>query len=250
VRSELGRRVRGAFVAPPGRVLLGCDYSQVELRLLAHFSQDANMLAAFERDEDVHASTAATVYDVPLAEVTREQRGLAKSINFGLMYGMSGYGLASRTELSVSEADEFITTYFQRFSGVKEYLDQTIATARERGYVETVLGRRRYFPELMSGQANQGLQRAAERAAVNMPIQGSAADIIKLAMIELHRRLRERDGEAFMVLQVHDELVLEVPEDELDAVRDLVVETMENAYRLSVRLRVDVSIGKNWMEMK
>ena len=250
VRTDLGRRVRGAFIAPPGYLLLGCDYSQVELRLLAHFSQDPNLLAAFERDEDVHASTAAAVHGVPLAEVTREQRSLAKSINFGLMYGMSGYGLAARTNLSVPEAEEFISTYFERFSRVKEYLDSTIQMAREQGYVETVLGRRRYFPELISGQANRNLVRAAERAAVNMPIQGSAADIIKLAMIELHRRLQERNGQAAMVLQVHDELVLEVPEDELDAVRDLVVETMENAYRLNVRLKVDVSVGKNWMEMK
>ncbi len=171
VRSELGRQVRQAFVAPPGRVLLGCDYSQVELRLLAHFSQDPEMLAAFRRDEDVHATTAAAVFGVPLEQVTYEQRSMAKAINFGLMYGMGGYGLSSRTDLSVAEAREFIDVYFKRFSRVKEYLDGTIAFAAANGYVETIMGRRRYFPELAAtGPVNQAVRRAAERAAVNMPI--------------------------------------------------------------------------------
>jgi DNA polymerase-1 len=251
VRSELGRQVRQAFVAPPGRVLLGCDYSQVELRLLAHFSQDPEMLAAFRRDEDVHATTAAAVFGVPLEQVTYEQRSMAKAINFGLMYGMGGYGLSSRTDLSVAEAREFIDVYFKRFSRVKEYLDGTIAFAAANGYVETIMGRRRYFPELAAtGPVNQAVRRAAERAAVNMPIQGSAADIIKVAMIRLAARLREEKLRGFMVLQVHDELVLEVPDEELAATRDLVTDTMEHAHELTVRLKVDVSVGKNWMEMK
>lgn len=251
VRTELGRRVRGAFIAPEGHVLLGCDYSQVELRLLAHMSGDPELREAFLRDEDVHATTAAAIHGVPLAEVTPQQRALAKTINFGLMYGMGDYGLSSRTDLSVSEARAFIEAYFARFKRVKAYLEETVQRAREMGYVETILGRRRYFPELRADSAaNPQLRRAAERAAVNMPIQGSAADIIKLAMIALDKRLRERGLDARMVLQVHDELVLEVPQEELEPTQSLVVETMENAYTLSVPLKVSTSVGKNWMEMK
>ena len=250
VRTELGRQVRRAFVAPPGHVLLSCDYSQVELRLLAHLSEDPELMSAFHRGEDVHATTAAAIFGIPLAEVTYEQRSLAKAINFGLMYGMSDYGLSARTDLTREDARRFIENYFARFARVKAYLDETIRIARERGYVETVLGRRRYFPELRpSSAANQNLQRAAERAAVNMPIQGSAADIIKLAMIRLDERLAERRLRSAMILQVHDELVLEVPEDELDVARALVVETMETAYPLHVPLKVDSAVGKNWMEM-
>lgn len=251
VRTEMGRRVRGAFVAAGGHVLLGCDYSQVELRMLAHISRDPEMLGAFARDEDVHASTAAAIHGVPLDEVTSEQRRLAKAINFGLMYGMGEYGLARRTELELPDARRFIEAYFGRFSRVREYLDETVRFAHEHGYVETLLGRRRYFPELRADSAaNQRVKSAAERAAVNMPIQGTAADILKLAMIALDRRLRESGLRARMVLQIHDELVLEVPEDELDEVTALVVETMENAYSLDVRLKVDVAVSKNWMEMK
>jgi DNA polymerase I len=250
VRTELGRQVRRAFVAPEGHLLLGCDYSQVELRVLAHVSQDPEMLAAFRRDEDIHATTAAAIYGVALEEVTSEQRSMAKAINFGLMYGMSSFGLANRTSLDISQAEVFIQTYFQRFQKVKEYLDETIRLATEKGYVETLLGRRRYFPELSMPGGNAQIRRGAERAAVNMPIQGSAADIIKLASIVLHRRLLERGLGAALLLQVHDELVLEVPEEELDQTRDLVVETMSGAYALSVPLKVDVGVGKNWMEMK
>jgi DNA polymerase-1 len=249
VRTELGRAVRAAFIAPEGHVLLGCDYSQVELRLLAHLSKDPELMGAFHRNEDVHASTAAAIFGVPLAEVTSDQRAMAKTINFGLMYGMSDYGLAARTALSVPEAREFIDAYFTRFHGVKEYLEGTVERARRDGYVETLLGRRRYFPELRSRSAANNV-RAAERAAINMPIQGSAADIIKLAMIVLDRRLREEGLASRMVLQVHDELVLEVPEAELERTQALVVETMESAYSLDVPLKVEAATGKNWMEMK
>ena len=249
VRTEEGRLVRGAFAAPEGYRLLSCDYSQVELRLLAHMSEDPELIGAFQRDEDVHATTAAAVLGIPLAEVTKEQRALAKAINFGLMYGMSEYGLAARTDLSQEEAREFIETYFTRFRGVKRYLERIKAQAYEQGYVETILGRRRYFPELQSRSAN-ALRQRAERAAINMPIQGSAADVIKLAMIRLYDALCRRDGDAAMVLQVHDELVLEVPTGELDEVRDLVVTTMSEAYALRVPLKVDAAVGKNWMELK
>jgi DNA polymerase-1 len=251
VRSEMGRLVRGAFVAPPGHVLLSCDYSQVELRLLAHLSEDPELIGAFHRDEDVHATTAAAIHGVPMGEVTYEQRSLAKAINFGLMYGMSDFGLAARTDLSRDDARRFIAAYFGRFRRVKEFLDETIADARARGYVQTVMGRRRYFPELRAGSGvNPSLQRAAERAAVNMPIQGSAADILKRAMIDLHQRLVDRGSAAALVLQVHDELVLEVPEEELDGIRALVVETMSGAYALRVPLKVDAAVGRNWMEIK
>ncbi len=251
VRSDLGRRVRGAFIAPEGHVLLGCDYSQVELRLLAHCSGDPELVGAFMRGEDVHATTAAAIHGIPLSQVTPAQRALAKQINFGLMYGMGDYGLSSRTGLTVTQAHQFIDTYFTRFRQVKEYLDETVRRAHTQGYVETLLGRRRYFPELRAGAAtNRNILQAAERAAVNMPLQGTAADIIKLAMIAVHRRLQEEGFQARMVLQVHDELVLEVPEQEVERAQAMVVETMENAYKLNVPLRVNAAFSKNWMEMK
>ncbi|MGI6367676.1 MAG: DNA polymerase I [Anaerolineae bacterium] len=250
VRDEMGRHVRRAFVAPPGHQLLGCDYSQVELRLLAHVSEDPEMIAAFERGEDVHATTAAAIYNLPLSEVGYEQRSLAKAINFGLMYGMSSFGLASRTNLTPEQAAEFIKAYFSRFAGVRKYLDETIALARRQGYVETIMGRRRYFPELAQRSVNPAVRNAAERAAVNMPIQGSAADILKVAMIRLYRELRSGKLDAHMILQVHDELVLEVADDDVDEARALLVETMSHAVDLRVPLQVEVSIGRNWMEMK
>jgi len=249
VRTEEGRLVRGAFAAPEGYLLLSCDYSQVELRLLAHMSEDPELISAFQRDEDVHATTAAAVLGIPLDKVTKEQRALAKAINFGLMYGMSEYGLAARTDLTQEEARGFIETYFTRFRGVKRYLEQIKAQAYEQGYVETILGRRRYFPELQSRSA-KSLRQRAERSAVNMPIQGSAADIIKVAMIRLHDALQNLQSDAAMVLQVHDELVLEVPEDDLGEVRDLVINTMSQAHKLRVPLKVDAAVGRNWMELK
>ena len=250
VRSELGKQVRAAFVAPEGCVLLSCDYSQIELRLLAHLSEDPEMVGAFMRGEDVHASTAAAIYGIPLIEVTSSQRALAKTINFGLMYGMSDYGLSARTDLSVADATKFTRAYFARFRRIKEYLDEIKADARKNGYVETVLGRRRYFPELQQDNVAMVLRQRAERAAINMPIQGSAADMIKLAMIQLDNRLRAEGSHACMVLQVHDELVLEVPMTEIEHTTELVVKVMENAYPLRVPVKVDAVIGPNWMEMK
>jgi DNA polymerase-1 len=251
IRTELGRQVRRAFVAEEGSVLLAADYSQVELRVLAHISQDPAMLDAFASGEDIHASTAAFLFDVPLGEVDREMRRVAKSINFGISYGMSGYGMAWRTGLSREEADRFIENYFAKYSQVKVYLDETKRQARELGYVETLLGRRRYFPELRSDSKAHGrVKRAAERMAINAPIQGSAADIIKIAMIRLHRALKERGLKSGMTLQVHDELVLEVPEDELEIVAPLVKSIMEDAFQLDAPLTVDMKVGKNWLEME
>jgi DNA polymerase-1 len=251
VRTELGRHVRGAFVAQEGWMLLGADYSQVELRILAHMSQDPELLAAFARGEDIHASTAATVFQVALDAVTPAMRRIAKIINFGIIYGMGEYGLAQRTDLSVEEAREFIANYFGRYEHVQEYVERTKEEAREQGYVSTLLGRRRYFPELQStSRAHSGVKRAAEREAINMPIQGSAADILKIAMVRLHRALKEKDRAARMILQVHDELVLEVPREEVEPVARLVSSTMENAWALDAPLKVDLKVGRNWERME
>ncbi|MGB3903779.1 MAG: DNA polymerase I [Anaerolineae bacterium] len=251
VRTELGRHVRCAFVAQEGWVLLGADYSQVELRILAHISQDPALLAAFDRGEDIHASTASTVFEVPLTAVTPAMRRIAKTINFGIIYGMGEYGLAQRTDLSLEEARKFIASYFARYQKVKEYLEQTKDEAREQGYVSTLLGRSRYFPELQTtSRAHGGVKRAAEREAINMPIQGSAADILKIAMVRLHRALKEEDLAARMILQVHDELVLEVPQEELGPVAPLVRSVMENAWALDAALKVDLKVGKNWEQME
>ena len=250
VRSELGRRIRKAFIAPPEHYLLAVDYSQVELRILAHVSGDERMLAAFAQGLDIHSATASLVYGVPIAEVTSEQRSVAKMMNFATSYGVSAYGLATRAGLSMEEARHFMNTYFQTYPGVKRYLAETIARAKEQGYVETLLGRRRYFPVLTStARASQQARSAAERAAINFPIQGSAADILKIAMREVHRRLRAEGYGARMILQVHDELVLETPIAEMASVVPLVVETMEAAYDLKAPLKAEPEFGPNWYDM-
>ncbi len=253
VRTELGREIRRAFVAEPGWKLLSADYSQVELRILAHISGDEYLLAAFARGEDIHASAAAKVYGIPLSQVTKEQRSVAKMMNFATSYGVTAYGLAQRTGLSRSEAEQFMQRYFATYPGVKRYIEETKRLAREQGYVETLLGRRRYFPVLRTqatgAQAN-AIRQAAERAAINHPIQGTAADIIKIAMIRLFRALNAGGYRARIILQVHDELVLEVPDDELIPVARLVKETMEGAYQLKAALKVDMEAGPNWYELE
>ncbi len=250
IRSEEGRRIRRAFVAQRGWLLVGVDYSQVELRVMAHVSKDRGLIEAFERGEDIHATTAAAVYGVPLEAVSYEMRSTAKAVNFGLIYGQSAFGLAGQLGISVQDAGDFIARYFDRFPGVRAYMDQIQADAAEKGYVETLLKRRRYFPELQSGsRASSRSRQAAERMAMNTPIQGSAADIIKLAMIRMHARLKAEGLRSRMLLQVHDEVVLEVPEDELAAAIALAKETMENAVTLDVPLQVDVETGPNWMDM-
>ena len=247
-RSEAGQRVRAAFVAPEGHALLAVDYSQVEMRVLAHLSKDPELCAAFHRGEDVHVTTAAAVFGAPLEEVTEEQRQLAKAVNFGLMYGMIARGLAQRRGLSESEAEAFMQAYFQRFVGVQAFREELIRRAREHGGAETLLGRQRPLPAINSD--NWGARSEAERQALNTPIQGSAADLIKLAMVRVHERLRAEGLQARMVLQVHDELLLEVPEDELKQVTALVAQEMEQVYPLDVPLTVDVKVGRNWLEMK
>jgi DNA polymerase-1 len=251
IRTELGRRVRKAFIAPPGWRLISADYSQVELRILAHVSKDPALLGAFARGEDVHASTAARIYNVPIDQVTPEMRRVAKTTNFGLMYGQGAFGLSQQTGMSQSEASDFIAKYFAAYPQVKAWLDNTRSIAARQGYVETLLGRRRYFPELQSeARTNYNVRQAAERAAINAPIQGTAADIIKIAMIRLHAALQERRLRSRMILQVHDELVLEAPEDEVATAARLTKEMMEGAFTLDAPLKADVSVGQNWDEME
>lgn len=252
VRTEQGREVRRAFVAPEGYVLLAVDYSQIELRVMAHISEDETLIAAFHRDLDIHQATAATVNGIDPEDVTYEQRSFAKRVNFGLMYGMGAFRLARESELTQAEAEDFISTYFERMPGVKDYIDRTKAFVWEHGYTETLYGRRRIYPAIKAN-GNRRSTAAEERAAINMPIQGTAADILKQSMINLDGRLRQTKHDAAMILQVHDELVLEVNEDQLEVVTALVVETMEAALPdgmpLRVPLKANASFGANWRDM-
>ncbi|MBR6183862.1 MAG: DNA polymerase I [Bacteroidales bacterium] len=247
VRTEEGREIRKAFVAgEEGWRMMSADYSQIELRLMAHLSGDAHLVDAFRHGLDVHAATAAKIFHVALEEVTPDQRRIAKTANFGIMYGISSFGLAERLRCPRSEARQIIDDYFASFPSIRGFIDATVAQARERGYVETLFGRRRYIADI--GAGNAALRALAERNAVNAPIQGTAADIIKLAMIAVDRRLREGGFRSRMVLQIHDELLLEVPQDEIAPVRDLLVHEMENVITLSVPLTVECNDGKTWLE--
>ncbi len=249
IRTPEGRRIRQAFIAPPGCVLLAADYSQIELRIMAHLSGDAGLLAAFAADRDVHQATAAEVFGVPLDEVTSDQRRSAKAINFGLIYGMSAFGLAKQLGIDRSSAQNYVELYFARYPGVKAYMDRTREQARELGYVETVFGRRLYLPDIRS--RNRAMQQYAERSAINAPMQGTAADLIKLAMIAVDRWCREcSGGNATLIMQVHDELVLEVAETAIEQVRAAVRTAMVAASgeALRVPLKVDIGVGRNWDE--
>jgi len=249
IRTELGRAVREAFIAGGGEdwVLLSADYSQVDLRVLAHLSQDPRLLAAFRADEDIHVATASEVFGVALDDVTPDMRRVAKTVNFGVIYGMGEFGLAQGTGLSREEAARFISAYFEKYEGVKEYLAATRRQAWAEGYVQTLLGRRRYIPEIYSSSPR--IRSAAERMAVNMPVQGTASDIIKVAMIRLNAQMDERGLRSKMILQVHDELLFEVPGAELEEMKALVKETMSQAVELSIPLKVDLKVGKNWGEL-
>jgi DNA polymerase-1 len=248
VRGELGGQVRQAFVAPKGSSLLGGDYSQIDLRVLAHLSQDESLVKAFKHDEDIHAATAARLFGVEASQITSDMRRFAKTVNFGVIYGMSDYGLEQATELSREEAGKFIRAYFVKYPGVRKYLDDTKERARREGYVQTLLGRRRYIPDINS--SNRQVREAAERMAINMPVQGTSADIIKVAMINLYGEMEKRKLKSKMLLQVHDELVFEVPDGEMTTMCKLVPEVMDSALELSVPLKVDTKSGKNWGEMK
>ena len=249
IRTDLGRRVRQGFVASPGWVLLSVDYSQIELRIVAHMARDEAMLAAFREGQDIHAITAAAVYGVPLEQVAKEQRRHAKAINFGLIYGMSAFGLTRSTELTLAEAEDFVQAYFRQFPGVKTYLDEIRREAARQGYVETLLGRRRYFPQLQS-QMNRNLRNREEREAINAPIQGTAADIMKIAMLRIPPALAQAGLRGRMLLQVHDEVVLECPREELEPAARTVQQAMESAYPLDIPLTTEARWGPNWEEMQ
>jgi len=249
IRTELGRRVRNGFIAGPGNALLSVDYSQIELRIVAHMAEDEGMLTAFRQGQDIHATTAGAIYSVPLDSVTKEMRRHAKAINFGLIYGMSAFGLTRSTELTLAESQDFVEAYFQKFPGVKRYLDGIRKIAAEQGYVETLLGRRRYFP-MLKNPTNVNLKNREEREAINAPIQGTAADIMKIAMLRIPGALQKAGLNGKMLLQVHDEIVLECPESELDATAHVVRETMEAAYPLSIPLLTEARWGPNWGAMR
>jgi DNA polymerase-1 len=247
IRTEIGRSIRKAFV-PGGedRLILSADYSQIELRVMAHVSGDTGLAEAFRNKEDVHATTAAKVFGVPLAEVTREMRRKAKEVNFGIMYGIGPFGLSTRLELSQAEAKEIIQKYFERFPRVKAYIEETKELAHKNGYVSTLMGRRRYLPDIHS--KNQNLRQNAERQAINMPIQGTAADMIKMAMVRIDRAMQRDNLKSAMLLQVHDELVFEIAKDEEATMRKLVEQEMREAMKLSVPIEVEIGVGRNWLE--
>jgi DNA polymerase-1 len=244
VRTAEGRRIREAFIAPQGSVIVSADYSQIELRIMAHFSQDEGLLAAFAAGEDIHRATAAEIFGCERETVSSEQRRYAKVINFGLIYGMSAFGLASALSIERSAATSYIERYFARYPGVRQYMQETRESARQNGYVETLFGRRLWVPEINSpnGMRRQG----AERAAINAPMQGTAADLIKLAMIAVHGWLNEQKLKTRIIMQVHDELVLEVPDSELDIIRQQLPGLMGDVARLDVPLLVELGVGPNW----
>jgi DNA polymerase I len=246
IRTPEGRRIRQAFIAPPGAVLVAADYSQIELRIMAHLSGDAGLLQAFAEDRDVHQATAAEVFSTPLAEVTGDQRRSAKAINFGLIYGMSAFGLARQLGIGRGDAQKYVDLYFERYPGVKRYMDETRQRAREQGFVETVFGRRLHLPDIQS--RNSALRQYAERSAINAPMQGTAADIIKLAMIDIASWLGGKDVGARLIMQVHDELILEVVSGRADEVVEQVRKRMSAAAKLKVPLKVEVGVGKDWDE--
>ncbi len=247
IRTERGQKVRKAFIArDEHHVLVSADYSQIELRIIAALSGEPNMIESFKKNEDIHRSTAAKVFNVTLDEVNREQRSNAKTVNFGIIYGVSAFGLSQQTSLTRSESKELIDTYYATYPKLRDYIDNQIAFAREYGYVQTVSGRRRYLKDINS--QNAVVRGGAERNAVNAPIQGSAADIIKIAMINIHQRLQKENLQTKMLLQVHDELVFDVPKTELEIVKLIIKEEMENAFQLAVPLVVEIGEGTNWLD--
>lgn len=248
VRTEEGSKLREFFSAPDGNLLVDADYSQIELRVLSHIANDRNMLAAFEQGADIHTATAAQVFGVPVDFVTPQLRSRAKAVNFGIVYGIGAFSLSKDIGVSVKEADNYIKSYLNTFSGVERYMRNTVADGKEKGYVSTLYGRRRYLPELRS--SNRMIAAAGERIAMNTPIQGTAADIIKIAMVKVYRRLKNENMRARLIMQVHDELIIECPKEEREKAELILREEMENAVSLNVKLKVDVHSGKNWLEAK
>lgn len=248
VRTEVGRNLRKVFVSEEGMNLVDADYSQIELRVLAHMSKDENLIEAFDNNEDIHTMTASRVFGVDPKNVDLETRSAAKAINFGIIYGKTDFGLAKDLEITVKEAKEYIDSYFEKYPNIKDFMDGIIAEAEKTGFVETILHRRRHIPEILSKkfmEKNRGI-----RAAMNAPIQGSAADIIKIAMVNVNKRLKEENLKSRLILQVHDELIIEALEDELQVAKQILREEMENAIDLRVKLDVDLNVGKSWFETK
>jgi DNA polymerase-1 len=248
IKTELGREIRAAFIAAPGCVLLSADYSQIELRLLAHFSADPLLVRAYQTGQDIHTLTAAEVFGVPAETMSKETRNRAKAVNFGIVYGISPFGLAAQLGIEQNEARLYIETYFERYAGVRDYIDRMLEETRREQMVRTIFGRVRPIPDIQSRNANQ--RGFAERTAINTPLQGTAADLIKLAMIRIDRRLAEEKLKTRMTVQVHDELVFDVPEDEVDPVSAMVRHEMEHVIELSVPLVADVGVGANWRDLK
>jgi DNA polymerase-1 len=248
IRTELGRGIRAAFIAEPGHVLLTADYSQIELRLLAHFSRDPLLVEAYRRGDDIHTLTASQVFGVPPLMVTPDHRRQAKVVNFGIVYGLSAFGLSQQLGIEPGEARQFIANYFEKYAGVRAFIDKTLEEARREMKVRTLFGRVRPMSDINSKNANQ--RGFAERTAVNTPLQGTAADLIKIAMIRIDAALRERGMKSRMTLQVHDELVFEVPENEVELMQPLVREHMEKVHALAVPLQVDMGVGPNWRDLE
>ena len=246
VRGEDGREIRKAFIPEEGEIFFSADYSQIELRIMAHLSGDEHMIEAFNAGHDVHAATAARIFHKDIKDISKDERRKAKTANFGIIYGISAFGLAERMDVSRTEAKELIDSYFEMYPKIKDYISKAVDTAREKGYIETEFGRRRYLPDINS--RNAVVRGYAERNAVNAPIQGTAADIIKIAMIRVQQRLDAEGCKARMMLQVHDELNFSVPTDEFDKVKRIVIEEMQGAYKMSVPLEADCGEGKNWLE--
>jgi DNA polymerase-1 len=247
IRTELGREIRAAFIAEPGHVLLSADYSQIELRLLAHFSEDPLLVEAFRRGDDIHQLTASQVFGVPPLMIDAEHRRRAKAVNFGIVYGLSPFGLSQQLGIEQREAKKFIDAYFEKYAGVRKFIDRVLEETRREQSVKTLFGRSRPIPDINSKNAN--MRGFAERTAVNTPLQGTAADLIKLAMIQIDAELSTRKLKSRMLLQVHDELLFEVPEAEIETMRELVRAKMENVHALRVPLLVEIGVGPNWRDV-
>ena len=246
IRTKNGRMIRSAFTAKKNNVIISADYSQIELRVIASMSGDTNMIDAFNRNKDIHASTAANVFGVKLSEVTKEQRSHAKIVNFGIIYGVSAFGLSNQTNLTRSESKLIIENYYNSYPLLKKFMSNQINYARENGFVKTIVGRKRFLNDINS--RNGMIRSSAERNAVNTPVQGSAADIIKISMIKIFNELNKNSMQTKLILQVHDELIFEAPVDEIDEAKKIITKNMENAYKLEVPLTVDIGVGKNWLE--